>query len=224
MQTSSNKNHFIYAGFFVRLAAYFIDLILVSALSLCVQLPLLIVKFAASDVDFLNHFLFQYSVYDVIDYLMATAYFVLLTYFCGGTVGKLLLKLRVVDVEGRKLSFLTVLIRETVGKYLSALIICIGYLLIGFDSRKQGLHDKISDSIVVYRHSMPEPEVQTGADNLGATGVRPVVVKPELAAQPEEEIQPAGEVQTEVVVQQAAELQPEVVAQQAAAAQPEEEI
>ena len=40
-------------------------------------------------------------------------------------------------------------LREVIGKFLSKLILGIGYLLVAVDSRKQGLHDKIADTYVI---------------------------------------------------------------------------
>ena len=65
------------------------------------------------------------------------------------------MKIKVVDVEGQKLTFMSVLIRETVGRYLSALIMYVGYIIAGLDTRKQGLHDKIADTLVIYNHTQP---------------------------------------------------------------------
>lgn len=47
--------------------------------------------------------------------------------------------------------FWTMLIRETLGKFLSGLILSLGYLWILFDDNKQGWHDKLVDTLVVER-------------------------------------------------------------------------
>ena len=67
------------------------------------------------------------------------------------TLGKYLLKIKVVSTDGQPLTFMSVLIRETVGRYLSTVILYIGYMLAGWNEEKQGLHDKIADTYVVYR-------------------------------------------------------------------------
>ena len=36
-------------------------------------------------------------------------------------------------------------------KYLSALLLLIGYIMAGFTERKQALHDKIAKTYVIYR-------------------------------------------------------------------------
>ena len=73
-----------------------------------------------------------------------------MTYYCGGTLGKKLFKLKVCKATEEKLSLFTVIYRESIGRYLSGLILFIGYIIIGVDSKKRGLHDILSDTLVVY--------------------------------------------------------------------------
>lgn len=162
MQILFDKERYVYAGFFSRFAAFLLDSI-VLAIGICyVKLPFWLIKLAAgSDIFLFKPFLFEFTIVDVIGYLLTVVYFVLMTYYCGATIGKFLMKIQVVDTEGKKMNFVTVLIRETVGKYLCELIVFIGYIMIGFDSRKQGLHDKISDTCVVYKHTLAPVEIKT---------------------------------------------------------------
>ena len=59
------------------------------------------------------------------------------------------------------MTFFEVVFRETVGRFLSALILSIGYIMIAVDKQKRGLHDILSDTNVVYYH---EKKVYTHAD------------------------------------------------------------
>ncbi|HCB22768.1 TPA: RDD family protein, partial [Candidatus Daviesbacteria bacterium] len=43
----------------------------------------------------------------------------------------------------------TFALREILGKLASGLILGIGYLMVAWDSKKQGLHDKIASTYVV---------------------------------------------------------------------------
>lgn len=166
MQTSFDKEQFIYAGFFCRLAAYVLDSIFVAILLGFIKVPVSIMKFmVGSDVILFQPVLFQYDIFDIVYYLLSVAYFVLSTYCCGATLGKALMKIKVVDTEGQKMSFMSILIRETVGRYLSALIAAVGYIMVGLDSRKQGLHDKIADTCVVYKHSLVQKVNETQTVN-----------------------------------------------------------
>lgn len=76
-----------YAGFFVRLVAYGIDMLVASIVVGMVKIPFSIA--ASGGVDFLKrNFIFEYSVLDVLGYVGVAAYFVLLTYFAHTTIGK----------------------------------------------------------------------------------------------------------------------------------------
>jgi type II secretory pathway pseudopilin PulG len=45
----------------------------------------------------------------------------------------------------------SLIIRETVGKILSFIIIGIGYIMVAFTAKKQGLHDMLAHTVVVYK-------------------------------------------------------------------------
>ena len=64
------------------------------------------------------------------------------------TVGKIALGLKVTDLEGKRISFSRASGR-VFGKYISAMIFFIGYIMAGFTERKQALHDMIAGTLVV---------------------------------------------------------------------------
>jgi uncharacterized RDD family membrane protein YckC len=145
-----NKEDIVYAGFFVRLAAYIIDCIIVGITLLIIRIPKFIIYMMNPDIFFVKPILFKFSIFDIVIYLLGLTYFVLMTYYCGGTLGKKLFKLKVCKATDEKLSLFTIIYRESIGRYLSALILFIGYIMIGVDSKKRGLHDILSDTLVVY--------------------------------------------------------------------------
>ena len=53
-------------------------------------------------------------------------------------------------LEGKRISFLRALGRN-LGKIISAVILLIGYVMAAFTERKQALHDKLADTLVVKR-------------------------------------------------------------------------
>ncbi len=67
-----------------------------------------------------------------------------------GTVGKRVFLLKVTDLEGNRISFLKATGRHF-GKFLSAIILFIGYLMAGFTEKKQALHDILAGCLVVRR-------------------------------------------------------------------------
>lgn len=148
----NNTDTQVYAGFFVRLAAYIIDWIIVGTVLLFVKIPIWTATMFSPDNFLVKDFIFKYSIRDILLYVLGVTYFILLTYFTGATLGKRAMRLRVVSSENRDLTFFEVAYRETVGRFLSEIIIFIGYFMIGPDSKKRALHDRLADTRVVYRH------------------------------------------------------------------------
>jgi uncharacterized RDD family membrane protein YckC len=66
-----------------------------------------------------------------------------------GTVGKMVLNLKVVDLVGNKISFGRATGRFF-GKFLSGLLLNIGYIMAAFTERKQALHDMLAGCLVIY--------------------------------------------------------------------------
>ncbi len=64
------------------------------------------------------------------------------------TVGKMVLGLKVTDLEGHRISFARATGRHF-AKLISAMILLIGYIMAGFNERKQALHDMIAGTLVV---------------------------------------------------------------------------
>ncbi|MEJ2560439.1 MAG: RDD family protein [Anaerolineae bacterium] len=69
--------------------------------------------------------------------------------FTGQTPGKMLLGLRVVTLEGGRLS-LGRAVRRLIGYVLAALPLYLGFVWILADDRRQGWHDKVAGTCVVY--------------------------------------------------------------------------
>lgn len=65
-----------------------------------------------------------------------------------GTLGKLALQLRVTDLFGERITFARATGRYF-GKYISGLILCIGYMMAGWTEKKQALHDIMAGTLVV---------------------------------------------------------------------------
>ena len=146
----------IYAGFFVRMAAFIIDNIIVWFGLLLIRIPFGIMSMTSSDNFLVKDFIFQYSVIDIVLYLAGCAYFILMTYYSGSTVGKRLMHIKVISCEDRKLTFFEVAFRETIGWFLAGIIVDAGYIMVGVDKDKRGFHDILADTRVVYEHPKPQ--------------------------------------------------------------------
>jgi uncharacterized RDD family membrane protein YckC len=80
--------------------------------------------------------------------ILAYLYFVLLEISkWQGTVGKKLQKIKVTDMNGERITFNKATIR-LLSKFLSAQLL-IGYIIIFFTNKKQGLHDLIAKTLVI---------------------------------------------------------------------------
>ena len=72
-----------------------------------------------------------------------------MTKFFSQTLGKMVFGIKVVTLEERPLTWMTVLFREFIGRYISKLFF-IGYLIVAFLPKKQGIHDLLSDTTVIH--------------------------------------------------------------------------
>ncbi|AEG31321.1 RDD family protein [Thiomicrospira cyclica] len=141
-------NKFKTAGLFLRAKAFFVDLIIVLLL---IFLLLFILERIA--------FFYEKDIYQGIK-LFLFIFLVPYTYFAQlesskkqATFGKQIFRLKVSDIEGRRISYLRAGGRF-LGKILSITIFFIGVFLILFTRKKQGLHDIFSNTIVVSK--LPE--------------------------------------------------------------------
>jgi uncharacterized RDD family membrane protein YckC len=65
------------------------------------------------------------------------------------TLGKMIFNLQVTDLNGQRISFARASGRHF-GKYVSGMILLIGYIMAGFSEKKQALHDLLANTLVKY--------------------------------------------------------------------------
>jgi len=121
-----------YAGFWKRFAALLIDSIVVSAASG-------ILTAVTFGMAWFSIFLLPW-VYEAI----------MLSSEKQATLGKMVLGIAVTDLNGGRINFARATGRHF-AKWISALILGIGFLMAAFTERKQALHDMIADTLVVNR-------------------------------------------------------------------------
>ena len=80
---------------------------------------------------------------------LSIGYAVFFTGYCGQTPGKMALRIKVIRTDGSQITYGRAALREVPGKFISGILLGIGYLMVAFDSQKQGLHDKIADTYVI---------------------------------------------------------------------------
>jgi len=127
-----------YGGFWIRVLAYSADLSIIMIGLVLLAVPLYFLGGAGM------------AAYSVLALVGPFAYFVWLSASARqATFGKQLCGLRVEHVgSGQRISLLRSLGREA-AKFISGAIFFIGYLMVGFTGRKQGLHDVMAATVVV---------------------------------------------------------------------------
>ncbi|OGO29429.1 MAG: hypothetical protein A2Z16_03235, partial [Chloroflexi bacterium RBG_16_54_18] len=154
-----------YAGFFTRLTAFFVDVFIVGASTVVgswfIKVISGMLQFQAifSRVPVLRDY-YNRIVESPLDQLLillyVISYFVFFWAIVGQTPGKALLGIRIISVAGKKLSVGRALLRY-LGYWISTAGLLLGFLWILVDDRRQGWHDKISGTYVVYTwHARPD--------------------------------------------------------------------
>ena len=131
------------AGFWIRLLAWLIDSVLLGLLQLG-----LLALLPGTSIEAYYAEEASWTRYDTLIILVAAAYYTFGVSAFSTTVGKRVLGLYVLQKDGSKPGPFRAFARYL--SYIpSALIFGIGYLMIGFNSDKRGLHDHICGTIVV---------------------------------------------------------------------------
>ena len=128
-----------YGGFWIRFGAYLIDAVILS-----IAQAAIFAVFGQSMFDPES----GGGIANIVSLLIALAYFVGFdSSDLQGTPGKRALGLIITDLDGRKITPLRAIGRYF-AKLLSGLFLAIGYIMIAFTERKQGLHDIICSTLV----------------------------------------------------------------------------
>lgn len=170
------------AGFGPRAAAYIIDRAILLIALCVVRFPFGLAAFLGANGLTAKSFLFRYSFLDVLCWLVVAAYFVLMTYFTGGTLGKKVMRLRVEKEDGSALGLVDTIYRETVGRFLSG-ILCLGYLMALADRKKRAFHDYLCDTRVIYDEVAFRARDGKERENAPAPGWTPLLPEDETEAE-----------------------------------------
>ena len=149
-----------YGGFWIRLLAHLIDHIILGA----VAAPLFFIMVLPSIVRIVHEaeqnqeqpspemiltIVSSAFVYIALAFVGQWLYEALLTSSSWqGTIGKRVLRLKVVDEAGNRIGFGRATGRFF-AKILSSMFFCIGFIMIGFTERKTGLHDMLAGTRVL---------------------------------------------------------------------------
>ncbi|MBZ5526210.1 MAG: RDD family protein [Acidobacteriia bacterium] len=148
-----------YAGFWRRFAAFFIDVII---LSMIIRILFPFQGFNFWNIQTAWYFVPLIAISNVVSTAVTVAYSIVFWTWRGQTLGMIVLNIKVLRDDGSNITIGYALLRY-LGYIVCFLMLGTGFLWIAFDSRKQGIHDKIADTVVV---KLPEPtRTQTALAN-----------------------------------------------------------
>ena len=132
-----------YIGFWLRVAAAFVDTAAIST----VILPILLIVFS----DYLpvrdNTVLFV--IYSIVAYGLPFVAVILFWIYKSATPGKMVIGAIIVDADTLGPPSKWQLIVRYLGYYVSCLPFFLGLMCVGWDSRTQGFHDKLARTVVI---------------------------------------------------------------------------
>ena len=157
-----------YIGFFRRAAAFIIDTILISIPPLIFCLPFAywqanvwsqLPAGEAQQTVQAGLLFFLYALWQLFSVLTFWLYNALCESSAKqATLGKMLLRIKVVDEKGQRITFLRATGR-TLARVLSYITFYIGFIMAGCTKRNRALHDMIAQTYVVHRNYQPGDEL-----------------------------------------------------------------
>jgi predicted Zn finger-like uncharacterized protein len=137
------------AGFWIRVVASLVDGIILLVMQVILSVLLGLIASGASNGINEQGQVALSLVYTLFGTVLSMAYYVFFTGYCGQTPGKMAVRVKVIRSDGEDISYGRAFFREVFGKFVSGVLLGIGYLMVAFDSQKQGLHDKIANTYVI---------------------------------------------------------------------------
>ncbi len=152
-----------YAGFITRGTALIIDIVIVSVSVIVINwmISLPVTYFLNIDIQqcvqtpeaygFISALTCRFISFSwlFVTFVTAPLYFSVLISLNGQTLGKYVMGVRVVRLDGRRLSFFQSFLRW-IGYFLSAIPLGLGFFMSLVDDRRRTLHDRIVGTCVVY--------------------------------------------------------------------------
>jgi len=151
-----------YAGLVTRLVAFVLDLIILSSVIVFVNwiiraslfnlqfdnLIERVAKIAPTWGDLVG-ILASPITAGAISFLFVVLYHVFFWTIAGQTIGKAIMGIKIVPLNGRKMTLMRSIIRYA-GYYPSGLVFGLGFLWILIDDKRSGWHDRLAGTCVVY--------------------------------------------------------------------------
>ncbi len=142
MHREQEEHALEYAGFWIRVGAGLIDLAIL--LIVIYFIYFILNLWMASNL----HLRVIAPALGIVFVCLTVAYVLFFWAWRGATPGKMIMGIKIIRTDSSPLTLDRAAIRFF-SALLSGLILFIGFIMIAFDERKQGLHDKIADTYVV---------------------------------------------------------------------------
>jgi uncharacterized RDD family membrane protein YckC len=138
----------VYAGFWRRFIAVMIDELILGAVALFFSVSYLLTIMSSPDFEAVKITVLSNKIFSIVLHWL---YFTLMESSSHkATLGKMAIGIIVTGYDGQKISFLRANGRYF-GKFLSALIFGVGFIMAGFTRKKQALHDMLAETLVVIK-------------------------------------------------------------------------
>jgi uncharacterized RDD family membrane protein YckC len=124
-----------YAGFWLRFVAFLLDFLILAA----IDIALTLITFGGYIFAFGLPMLISWLYYAVMESSPKQA-----------TIGKMAVGIAVTDLVNHRITFARATGRHF-ASYISTIILFIGFIMVAFTEKKQGLHDMLADTLVVKR-------------------------------------------------------------------------
>ena len=137
-----------YVGFWLRLCALVIDMALLMLAEFLMMFVIAALGFSGVDMGpVLAVIVFSFLYLLILS--LPTVVVIVFWKVKQATPGKMYISAKIVDAKTGGPASTGKLILRYIGYFLSALPLCLGFIWIAFDKRKQGWHDKLAGTVVV---------------------------------------------------------------------------
>jgi uncharacterized RDD family membrane protein YckC len=138
-----------FAGFWIRALASIVDVLILSGITLGISMATGQGFEEAMGLDG-SEWTRRDTITFAVENLFGTIYEALMVARFGGTLGKLICRIRVVTAQGARLSYGHAFLRA-LAQWVSLLPCGMGYVLVAFDREKRALHDFICNTRVIWK-------------------------------------------------------------------------
>lgn len=157
LQASHGLESLKYVGFWARTAAYIFD----SLLIMVIISPILYLMVGGIDELAMAKETPGVGAM-IVMYLLPISLVISFWVWKGSTPGKMIFTARIVDAKTGGHPSTLQFIGRYLGYIISTIPLCLGFMWIGWDKRKQGWHDKISGTVVVCPSNDPSQQISFG--------------------------------------------------------------